>query len=55
MDPTFKAICFTVAFVIFVLTALLPQKPGPVNYVLNVALGLAFFTFPFVWDAWELA
>lgn len=47
MDPTVKAIFFLVAAVLFAVDAVLRRS--------LVAAGLAFFTFPFAWDAIEAA
>lgn len=53
MNPTFKAICFTVAVVLFVIDAWLRNDGRPPLGLQS--LGLAFFVFPFCWDAWEAA
>jgi len=47
LDPTLRMICFAAALVLFVLGAI-GWSWGKVQMV---ALGLAFFTFPYFWDA----
>jgi hypothetical protein len=51
MDPTVKAVLFLVAVILFVIDsfvrAVMPVRLTP--------LGLAFFAFPFMWDAFEVA
>jgi hypothetical protein len=46
MDPTVRGIFMLVAVVLFVIAAFVPFPK-----VQLVALGLAFFAFPFMWDA----
>jgi hypothetical protein len=50
MDPTLKAVIFTIACAIFLVAGLAREKAP---WWINVAVGLAFFSFVFVWDAWE--
>jgi hypothetical protein len=47
LDPTLRMIFFAAALVLFALGAV-GWSWGKVQ---TVALGLAFFTFPFFWDA----
>ncbi len=47
LDPTLRMIFFAAALVLFVLGAI-GWSWGKVQMV---ALGLAFFTFPYFWDA----
>jgi hypothetical protein len=51
MDLTLKAIFFLVAVVLFVIDSFL-RADVPVRLT---PLGLAFFVFPFMWDAFEAA
>lgn len=52
MDPIFRALFFTAALVLFLIQGLLASIRArcPVDLT---ALGLAAFTVPFMWDAWE--
>lgn len=47
LDPTLQAVFFLIAVVLFVLAAF-AVAAGRVNLV---AAGLAFFAFPFAWNA----
>jgi hypothetical protein len=47
LDPTLRMIFFAVALVLFVVAGV-GYSWGKVHLI---ALGLAFFTFPFFWDA----
>jgi hypothetical protein len=51
-DPLLRAICFLVAVVLFVLdSAPSIRDRGRAATLGLTALGLAFFVFPFMWDA----
>jgi len=47
LDPTVRALVFGVAVVLFVLAGVGFER-GKLGFL---ALGLAFFAFPFFWDA----
>ena len=48
LDPTLRMIFFAAALVLFAVAGV-GYTWGKVHLI---ALGLAFFTFPFFWDAW---
>lgn len=54
MDPTLKAVCFLVAVILFIIDALAVAYREGWRIGLT-SLGLAFFAFPFMWDAFEAA
>ncbi len=61
MDPTVQGILFLIATVLFVIAALWSYAPaarrgeGAAPGVNFVALGLAFFSFVFMWNAFALS
>jgi hypothetical protein len=52
MDPTVKGIFFLIAVVCFVLSGVALVRSERVSLV---AVGLAFFAFPFMWDAFAVS
>jgi hypothetical protein len=54
MDPVLQGIFFLVAVILFVLAAFGGYRAYP-WYGGLVALGLAFFAFPFMWNAFAAA
>jgi hypothetical protein len=48
MDPAAQTVFYAIAVLLFALTAFAVRVPLAVN---GVALGLAFFAFPFFWNA----
>jgi hypothetical protein len=54
MDPVLQGIFFLIALVCFVLAAFGGYRAYP-WYGGLVALGLAFFTFPWMWNAFAAA
>jgi hypothetical protein len=54
LDPVIQGIFFLIALVLFVIAAFSGWRTYP-WYGGLVALGLAFFTFPFMWNAFAAA
>ena len=52
MDPTVQGIFFLVAVVLFLIAAFLVREAVP---AVLVPLGLAFFAFVFMWNAFALS
>jgi hypothetical protein len=54
MEPVLQGIFFLVAVILFVIAAFSGYRAYPWHTGL-VALGLAFFAFPFMWNAFAAA
>ena len=52
LDPTIQGICFLVAVVVFVMSAVLARSE---LWASLVAIGLAFASFVFMWNAFGAA
>lgn len=52
MDPTVQGIFFLVAVIVFIIAAIIAR---PAFWACLVAVGLAFFSFVFMWNAFAAA